>query len=89
MVVEALLSYPTQPQQELQQVALVALASSSQVELVAHQLLLTQVAQAAAVVDLSLLVATLQVTLAVLVETAEAVAEVLTTLEHLALAVTA
>jgi hypothetical protein len=68
---------------------LVALATSSQVELVAHQLLLTQAAQVEVVAVSSLLVPTLQATLAVLVEMAVVEAEALTILEHLALAVMA
>jgi hypothetical protein len=70
-------------------VVLVALATSSQVELVARLPQIILAAQAAAVAVSSLLVPTLQATLAVLVEMAAAVAEALTLLEHLALAVTA
>jgi hypothetical protein len=68
---------------------LVEMAIYTQAELVAHQRLLTQAEQVVAVAAISLLVVTLQVTQAVLAETAEAVAEALTTLEHLVLAVMA
>jgi hypothetical protein len=61
---------------------LVVLAIYSQVELVAHQRLLTQAEQVEAVVDISQQAVTLQVTLVVLAETAEAEAEALTTQAH-------
>jgi hypothetical protein len=89
VAVVVLLFFQTQPQQELQQVALEALAISLQVELVAHQLLLTQAVQAEAEAVTSLLVAMLQVTQVELVEMVEVEVEALTTLEHLVLAVTA
>jgi hypothetical protein len=85
VVVEVLLSFQTQLQQELLQVALEALAISLQVELVAHQLLLIQAVQAVAEAVTSLLAVTLQAILAELAEMAEAEAEALTTLEHLVL----
>ena len=66
-----------------------ALVIYSQAELVAHQLQPTQAVQVVAVVAISLLAVTLQVTLAALAETAEAEAEALTTQAHQVLAATA
>jgi hypothetical protein len=86
---EVPLSYPTYLQQELLQAVQVALVTSSQVELVARLPQIILAAQAEAVAVSSLLVPTLQATLAVLVEVEVAEAEALTTLEHLVLAVTA
>jgi hypothetical protein len=64
-------------------------ATSSQVELELPQLQPTHQVQAEVVAVLSPLAVTHQVTQAELVEMAEVVAEALTTLEHLALVVTA
>jgi hypothetical protein len=68
---------------------LVALAIYSQAELVAHLLHLIQAEQVVAVQVIVVQAVTHQVTLAVLAEMAEAVAEALTTLEPLALVATA
>jgi hypothetical protein len=68
---------------------LVALAIYSQVELELHQRLLTQAEQVVAVVAISLLAVTHQVMMVALAETAEAVAEALTTQAHQVLAATA
>jgi hypothetical protein len=67
---------------------LVVLAIYSMAELVAHQRLLTQAVQVVAVQAISLLAVTHQVTLVALAETAEAVAEALTTQAHQVLAAT-
>jgi hypothetical protein len=68
---------------------LVVLAIYSQAELVAHQRLLTQAEQVVAVVAISLLAVTHQVTQAVLAEMVEVVAVALTTQAHQVLAATA
>jgi len=85
----ALLSYRTQFHWELQQAVQVALAIYLQVEQAVHQRLLTQVAQAVAVVDTLPLAVTLQVTQAVLAEMVVVVVVALTTLEQAVRAVMA